>query len=67
MFTQPVWLRLSRLKKLHFHMSHISKQGQDEEGVLRSGLGLGSGGALQERRADPQLQGDPENQRQKEK
>lgn len=40
-------------------------QGQEEEGVLWFWHGpLRSGGPLQERHADPQLQGDPENQKQ---
>lgn len=45
--------------------SHLHQR-QEDEGVHRFWLGtLRSGGPLQERHADPQLQGDPENQRQK--
>lgn len=53
------WLKVC----LCFHLC----QGQEEEGVLWFWFWRGphrSGGPLQERHADPQLQGDPENQRQ---
>lgn len=59
---QPVLLDLSR----HFLCLLRFPQGQEETIILwfcRNALR--SGGPVQERHADPQFKGDPENQRQK--
>lgn len=63
MFIRAVSLHLS-VWNLCFLVLQRQDQ-REEEGVLWFWLGpLRSGGAVQERHADPELQGDPENQRQ---